>query len=357
MIDSFSPVAPRLIEIAREKHWKLIHLAKFNGYLPPDLVVQGALVNQIATKPQVQRILSRGIPVVRLASAPHPQDHVLPAVMSDWDEAGRLAAEHFAQRDFRHVATVRHKQWSRGYLLINAFEREARRFGMTCHRFLIDKANLRSRITPKINRMDVIKSDLLAWWRTLPTPIGMLTSTDNMADRYCLWIKQAGLQVPEQFAILGVGNTPVVCDCAMVPLSSIRLDDQGKAEMAMTMLEKQIKGEALEQTTVAIPPVGIESRPSTDVLGATDPDVAQALRYMWEHISENVSVDMIAEHTDISRRTLERRFHEHFGRGIGQEFQRRRLEEACDLLLHTTLSVAEIVSVLRYSSNRQFFRA
>ena len=42
-----------------------------------------------------------------------------------------------------------------------------------------------------------------------------------MASRICHFAAAAGLRVPEQVAVLGMGNNPLICGCATVPLSSV----------------------------------------------------------------------------------------------------------------------------------------
>ncbi len=113
----------------------------------------------------------------------------------------------------------------------------------------------------------------------------------------------------------------------------------------------------LEQTTVMIPPLGVITRQSTDVLAASDLHVVAALFFMWDHITDNLTVDQIAEQGGISRRKLERAFRRELGRGINQEFQRRRQEKARDLLVQTDLRITDISESLRFGSHNYFCRS
>ena len=49
------------------------------------------------------------------------------------------------------------------------------------------------------------------------------------------------------------------------------------------------------------PPLGVVTRQSTDVLAASDPRVASALRFMWGQVTGEVSVDRAAYHTSPGR--------------------------------------------------------
>jgi len=88
-----------------------------------------------------------------------------------------------------------------------------------------------------------------------------------------------------------------------------------------------------------------------------DPLVAAALRYMWDNIDRDLAVTDIATHVGVSRRTLERAFKAELGRGINQEFQRRRLKRACQLLALTDWQVGRIAAGLQFSSQRYFCQA
>jgi len=71
----------------------------------------------------------------------------------------------------------------------------------------------------------------------------------------------------------------------------------------------------------------------------------------------SASVDRIADHAGVTRRTLERAFQKNIGRGVNAEFQRRRLERARDLLIQGDLPVTRIAVMLGYSAPSQFGRA
>ncbi|MBT3296050.1 MAG: hypothetical protein HN919_05185 [Verrucomicrobia bacterium] len=57
-----------------------------------------------------------------------------------------------------------------------------------------------------------------------------------------------------------------------------------------------------------IPPRGVVARRSTDVLAVADPAVARAMRFMWDHLDQNLSVEDVAMQASVSRRKLERIF-------------------------------------------------
>ena len=70
-----------------------------------------------------------------------------------------------------------------------------------------------------------------------------------------------------------------------------------------------------------------------------------------------LSVDRIADHAGVARRTLERAFQTALHRGIRRAFQRRRMEKAREMLVQTDLQIADLAAGPGVISPTQFGRA
>ena len=92
-----------------------------------------------------------------------------------------------------------------------------------------------------------------------------------------------------------------------------------------------------------IPPVGVITRQSTDVLAIADRYVAQALSIIRRHACSGIDVQSLLAQLPLSRRSLEQRFRRVLGRSPGAEIQRFRIEQAKILLADTDLTV-EVIS-------------
>jgi LacI family transcriptional regulator len=345
----------RLLELARQQRWRLISLSKFDGGLPADLSVNGALTGLLPTHEKIVALRDRSIPVVRIGNWHHPDDAQVPAVIPDHQAAGRMAGDHFAERDFKHVGCVGRNPWGDNESIYDAFAARAEQRGIQCHLLREDARTIDQLPSPE--RWHWRRRHFMSWLTELPKPVGLLFFGDLQADRACQWVLEAGMSVPADVAVLGIGNDQVLCECTTVPVSSVEHDSEGLADAAVDTLAKLIAGKPVEQTTIPVPPLGIVTRQSTDVLAAADPNVATALRYMWDHVAEDLSVDQIAEQVGTSRRTLEKAFTRELGRGINAEFQRRRLEKARELVLHTDLKITDLANALNFSSHNYFCRA
>ena len=115
-------------------------------------------------------------------------------------------------------------------------------------------------------------------------------------------------------------------------------------------------GEPAPAEPILIPPAGVVTRQSTDVLALPDFETARALRYIWEHLAEPVGVPEIAEACGMSRSTLERHFREHLRRSVTEELIRKRIERGCELLIATELSINNIARQVGFSTETYFFR-
>ena len=344
-----------LIDLARQRRWRLIGLDKFGGNLPDSFDVRGVLTNLLPTDPFTPSMRKLGAPIVRIGLWPHPDDDQMPAVMPDYAAAGRLAAEHFAQRDFKHVGCIGQDPWGDHEPIYRSLADRAEQLGCQCHLLQEDQEAI-EQIRSMPQRMAYRREMVEQWLRTVPRPVGLLAFGSVAADRFCQYVIDLGMDVPRDVAVLAAVADEAICQTATVPISAVVHDVRGIAQAALDTLADLIEGNTLEQTTIRVPPVGIVTRQSTDVLAASDPNVVKALQFMWDHITEDLSVDRIAEHVGVSRRTLARGFGEEFGRGVNAEFQRRRLEKARQLIAQTDLPIGEIANLFSFSSPSRLSR-
>ena len=86
----------------------------------------------------------------------------------------------------------------------------------------------------------------------------------------------------------------------------------------------------------------VVTRRSSEVRAVNDPDVAAALRYIYEYACDRLKVGDVVDYVATSRSTLQRRFAETVGRSVHDEILRVRLERARQLLTTTPLPIGEI---------------
>ncbi len=298
-------------------------------------------------------------PAVRLGLLPHPDDRILPAVLPDIVASGRLAAEHFALRGFKTVAFVGYDPEdpeSNAHPMYKAFRQHAEALGMTC---LVKKQieEDESSINDKYKKRIAILAD---WFSILTKPVGVFSYDDAMSSRLFMACAKAGVDVPEEVALLGYGNS-YQCELTAVGLSSVDPAEDERIRTALHLLRRLMDGAPAPLEPIRVPPRGIVERRSTDVLAVPDPAIARALRFIWDHFDQNLSIQYIAEAVGIPRRSLERRFRQHLGRSVHTELGRKRVAELRRLLLSTDAPLADLAPRAGFftlaNAHKSFLRA
>lgn len=265
----------------------------------------------------------------------------MPNIITDDDAIGKLAAEHLIERGFKNFAFYGAYDtfYRRGREI--AFSKAVERAGFTAHSYhTLKRKSLAS---------EKELSPLAKWLKSLPTPIGIMTCTDDDSQRIAEECKIVGRHVPEEVAILGVDNDALVCGLSDPPLSSIALNTERAGYEAAELLAKMMAGEKSAACTIIVHPTHVVTRHSTDILAIDDRDVAEAVRFIRRHSRRSIQVSDVVQEVPLSRRVLEQRFRKVLGRSILDEIKRVRTEQICRLLVETNMSVSNIASALGYS--------
>lgn len=281
----------------------------------------------------VQTLLRTGQPIVE--TDPKVTEFHLPFVYTDDLAIARMAVDHFLHRGFRRLAycSLKRTRWS--VWRRDAFLRETKARGVRAEVF-----QLPSRLENRDWRAQ--RSRLEQWLLQSGKPAAILAENDVCGHRLLDACRAIRLPVPEQVAILGVDNDPVVCELACPPLSSVDLNVERIGYQAAALLDRLMQGSRFAKTTTRIPPFGVVDRLSTDTLAVDDEELSSALSYIRRHACRGISVTDVCEYVLISRRRLERKFRLRLGRSPKEEITRVRIETARRLLARSKLSVSQI---------------
>jgi LacI family transcriptional regulator len=346
-----------MVELARELEWDLVDLEITGGVLLSDRQPAGALVNHALTGEFWPRLQKRGCPIVRYGSWPHELDDGLPSVLLDQVEMGCIAADHFAGRGFKNVA-----YGGRGptnpdnpyHPMIQAFQQRGVELGIS-----VDFCTLKPGKGKKESSAERVERHLVefdAWIAGLPKPIGIFSFSDAYTTRLCALSMAAGLRVPEEVALLSMGNSHV-CELSPVPLSAIDSHVDEKGRQSLLLLQRLMRGEDAPTKPIMISPSGVIERRSTDLLAVADPRVAKAMRFMWDHLDRDLSVDQVAHHVGVARNTIERAFKRSLDRSVNAELHRRRLTELCRLLLSTDDPIVDLAPQVGFRTMAHLHRS
>ncbi len=153
-----------------------------------------------------------------------------------------------------------------------------------------------------------------------------------------------GVAVPDQVAVIGAGNDDCVCSLCHPPLSSVDLAPEIIGYEASALLDRMMGKRRLPAQDIYVPPRGIVTRLSTDVLATPDQAVSKAVGFIRGHACDHILVGDVLEHVNLSRSALEPKLKQVIGRTIHQEIRRVQIERAKALLATTDLPTKQIAS-------------
>ena len=190
----------------------------------------------------------------------------------------------------------------------------------------------------------VSEAEVAHWVEALPKPVGLMACNDIRGQQVLNACRDVEIAVPEDVAVLGVDNDDVLCDLSYPTLSSVLPDTRRIGFEAAALLERMIGGEPPPDDTTRIPPLGVVTRRSTDVLAIEDRHLARAVRFIREHACDGITVEDVLADIPLSRSVFERRFARLFGHSPKAEIVRARLERIKQLLAETELPLKQIAA-------------
>jgi LacI family transcriptional regulator len=269
-------------------------------------------------------------------------------VDADDEAIARLAFAHFTERGFRHFAFVGNDSigWSRHRR--HAFEQLVKDARVACHSFTV-----RQRATVAAG-YSLPPRELERWVVRLPHPCAVFAAWDGFGRHVLRACKRAKLDVPDEVSVLGVGDDALEADLIPVPLSSIVPDAEGAGYRAAALLDQLMAGQRNLPQHIALPPLRVVARQSTDALAYEDRRVAAAVRLIRAQACQGLRVGDVVQAVPLSRRQLDLRFHQHLGHSPHQEIQRVRLCRAKELLSDTDLTLSAIAHQLGFEHPEYF---
>jgi LacI family transcriptional regulator len=284
-----------------------------------------------------------GIPLVDTALS----EVDVPMVVSlDPDGVGRLAAEHLAGLGLENF----------GYCGVRGrISSTHRRASLAEH--LAPRARKLAAFAQAVAEGESHMEPLTRWLKSLPKPVGILAYDDKLGERVLTACRWSGLAVPNQVAVLGIGNDELMCEVSWPSLSSISFPTQRLGFEAAEMLDQAMSGRTVQPTLRKIQTTGVAVRMSTDMLAVDDPTITAAVHYIREHAQQRIGVAHVARALGVSRRTLDRRLVAVLGRTVHDELTGVRMQIARSLLSDGLHTIAEIASTAGYGTAASFSRA
>lgn len=319
---------------ATEHHWILDCEMGWTGHLPERWRGDGIIAYADRDPAIIKFVKNCRVPIVDISTF---GDYFnAPKVVISNELIAREAVRHLTDLGFRHIACVHSSDHPVDLLRHECFEKEILRTGNRFYK--LEFASLARQL------------------KHLPRPVGLLATADHYAAKIIRACKDAGYAVPEDFPVVSVNNTPILCELTSTPITSVDPDFERNGYDAAATLDRIMAGKSVRKCIVT-PPKGISFRRSTDTICIPDPDTAKALRYLRDHFLEPLSIGDVSRATSIPLRKIQANFRKFTGRTMVQEVARLRLAYASDLLRDPDYKIERVAHESGFSNRTYFVRA
>ncbi len=331
-------------------HWATRHHERALGDSAPGWLKKWSgdgVIARIDSEGLLKQIQKLDVPTVDLRLLFDVEN--IPRVGVDNVAVTRMAADHLLERKFEHYALC-------GFAGIDYAEQRRKFFteyleglGYKVDVWMGGQSGGRPTTTQIEARGLVQDIALEKWLDELPKPVGIMATNDVRAQQVLAACDNCGISVPDEIAVVGVDNDPVICELCHPPLSSIQLQNERMGYEAAALLDKIMQGQEQEEYRRRWPPSGIITRQSTDVVAIPDSATAAAVHFIREHACDGIAVDAVFRHVAVSRSTLERRFATYLDSTPRAEIVRVQIQRVKQLLTGTDYPLAKIAQLAGFN--------
>jgi len=339
-----------IAQYCAEHHWHLSPYCFSERLIPENWPGDGAIT---CYGDSLARFIDTlDMPKVDVSMREMPE--AVPRVLCDNREIGREAARYFLNKGYKDFA-----YFSWAGVSVNQVRKKA--FLET----LLENGVPQNRIYTLDQPEDEVLRDwekhtevLVDQIREMPRPVAIFTGQDNLGVTLIEACVSAGIAVPDEVAVLGVDNIEFLCDCAVVPLSSVDSHLTELGYMAAAQLGRLMRGEIdHSEPVLTVPTGGVVCRQSTDALAVTHPAVGKALKLMRDDFKDGVVLEDVCRHVGLSKRGLEKAFKKHLGDSPAAVLRQIRLNYAKNSLTQTDAKIESIALECGYSNSSNLSHA
>jgi LacI family transcriptional regulator len=173
-------------------------------------------------------------------------------------------------------------------------------------------------------------------------PACVLAAYDDTAATVLSICRRAGLKIPEDVAVLGIGNDEDVCLHTVPPLSSVQPDFEEEGYRASRELQSMMLGDIPKKRLFFCGRSMVVGRSSTRNSTNSAMLSHDAMSFISRNALRGISAKDVTMHLHVSRRLADLRFREATGTSLQKAIIEKRLKEVCRLLADSTLTISEI---------------
>ncbi len=331
-------------------HWATRHHERALGDSAPGWLKKwrgDGIIARIDSEGLLKQIEKLDVPTVDLRLLYDVEN--IPRVGVDNIAVTRMAADHLLERKFEYYALC-------GFAGVDYSEQRRKYFieyldglGYEVDVWMGSQSGGRH-TTAQIEARGLVQDTAMEkWLESLPKPVGLMATNDVRAQQVLTACNQCGISVPDEIAVVGVDNDPVICELCHPPLSSIQLQNEKMGYEAAAMLDMIMQGQSHKEHDQRWPPSRIFTRQSTDVVAIPDAATAAAMHFIREHACNGIAVDTVFRHVAVSRSTLERRFAKYLDSTPRAEIVRVQIQRVKQLLTGTDYPLIRIAQLAGFN--------
>jgi LacI family transcriptional regulator len=280
----------------------------------------------------------------------------LPGVFHDYAACGKLVTQHLLSRGFRYFAAIIQNGDKGTTLVANAMEACTREAGYDgwLGSLAVDESLTNVKWRRWLRTVE-------QWMDSWKLPLGLLVLDQTWAMAIIELARERGWQVPGQIGLVLAHNDDLLCEDPELGLTAVETAEEQRGYEAAAMLDELINRKRqgvspfADLKTLLIPPSEVVTRHSTDYFAVDDPLVAQALRYITNHLHKPLEPAAVAKSVGVARRTLDAWFQRSIGVTVAAEISRLRIERVKRELLAGTDTIEQIARRTGFTSTRTLY--
>ena len=273
-------------------------------------------------------------PTIRHSRRRKRQPNVVTFLYDHFSE-GVTAADYYLERGYEHfayVGTVERTALSDARQ--QGFLRRLARVGKTARVYPPPPRRLCDEFPAEAPR-------LTKWLSGLPHRTAVFVAHDERAQQIISCALHAGLEIPDDFAVLGIDNDELLCTTAMPTISSIPVNAKEMGYRFAQTLDDLLHGRPTD-VGVRVSHTSVISRRSTEAFALPDPFLARALSYAAANLANRPRIDDLAREAHCSKRHLQIRALKVLGHPLKNELMRLQVKEAHRRLSLPTANVRDV---------------
>ncbi|MBT3194179.1 MAG: substrate-binding domain-containing protein, partial [Verrucomicrobia bacterium] len=307
---------------AKQANWHLNLDAVYGRQLPTDWKGDGC-IHMVQSKEALDFIEKLNVPC--------------PSIGGIAPQEGSEAADYFIKLGFRHFACYTADPSSMvSQLRIEGYEQRLAESGLSATTLAWNESGSENSVA-----WESRKRWLVSKLKKLPKPVAVFCMDDRMALSVVEACVEVCSAIPNEVAVLGVGNMELACECSTVPISSIRIDFETLGYEAAAQLDRIMDGESVTESYI-LTPNGIEERRSTYTLAVDDERGRKAIRFMLDHFNTPIVIADIAEAGEMKLHQLAYILTEELGTTPAKLLEDVRIKKACELLSTTNYPIKRV---------------